>query len=121
MSPKLISIAPKLPSRNCENTKLFYVGLLGFKLIGDYGDYVLVGLDGIEIHFFQYPDLNPFENYGQIYLRVSQIDELYLQFIRNGVQIHPNGSLANKPWNQREFSLLDPDYNLLTFGEGLMN
>lgn len=121
MSPKLISIVPKLPSRNCENTKLFYVGLLGFKLIGDYGDYVLVGLDGVEIHFFQFTDLNPHENYGQVYIRVSNIDNLYLKVIQNGVQIHPNGSLSNKPWNQREFSLLDPDNNLLTFGEGLMN
>ena len=121
MSPKLISIVPKLPSRNCENTKLFYVGLLGFKLIGDYGDYVLVGLDGIEIHFFQFTDLNPHENYGQVYIRVSNIDNLYLKVIQNAVQIHPNGSLSNKPWNQREFSLLDPDNNLLTFGEGLMN
>jgi hypothetical protein len=25
--------------------------------------------------------------------------------------------LATKPWGQREFSLLDPDHNLLTFGE----
>jgi hypothetical protein len=34
-----------------------------------------------------------------------------------GVAIHPNGQLALKPWGQREFSLLDPDNNLLTFGE----
>jgi hypothetical protein len=26
--------------------------------------------------------------------------------------------LETKPWGQREFSLLDPDNNLLTFGEG---
>jgi hypothetical protein len=25
--------------------------------------------------------------------------------------------LENKPWQQREFSLLDPDNNLLTFGQ----
>ncbi len=117
----LLSVVPKLPVRDCTTTSAFYLGLLGFNKIGDYGNYLMLKYNEVEIHFFQYPDLNPFENYGQIYLRVSQIDELYLQFIRNGVQIHPNGSLANKPWNQREFSLLDPDYNLLTFGEGLMN
>ena len=95
--------------------------LLGFTLLGDYGDYILVGLNDVEIHFFLFTELNPQENYGQVYIRVSNIDQLFLKIIGNGVQIHPNGSLANKPWRQREFSLLDPDYNLLTFGEGLMN
>lgn len=33
--------------------------------------------------------------------------------------IHPNGHLALKPWKQKEFSLLDPDNNLLTFGQTL--
>jgi hypothetical protein len=27
--------------------------------------------------------------------------------------------LAKKPWGQQEFSLLDPDHNLLTFGESI--
>ena len=35
----------------------------------------------------------------------------------NKVEIHPSGHLAAKPWGQKEFSLLDPDNNLLTFGE----
>jgi hypothetical protein len=35
------------------------------------------------------------------------------------IPIHPNGHLETKPWGQIEFSLLDPDYNLLTFGQGL--
>ena len=34
-------------------------------------------------------------------------------------KIHPNGSLEIKPWGQKEFSVLDPDNNLLTFGESL--
>jgi hypothetical protein len=39
--------------------------------------------------------------------------------IKNGVSIHPNGSLEIKPWKQKEFSILDSDYNLLTFGEAI--
>jgi hypothetical protein len=31
--------------------------------------------------------------------------------------IHPAGHLQTKPWGQKEFSILDPDNNLLTFGE----
>jgi hypothetical protein len=32
---------------------------------------------------------------------------------------HPNGHLAIKPWGQKEFSILDPDNNLLTFGQNI--
>ena len=34
-----------------------------------------------------------------------------------GIVKHPNGPLETKPWGQKEFSILDPDNNLLTFGE----
>jgi hypothetical protein len=44
---------------------------------------------------------------------------LYQTFLDNKVAIHPNGNLATKPWGQREFSVLDPDNNLLTFGQGI--
>jgi len=33
--------------------------------------------------------------------------------------IHPNAPLEAKPWGQLEFFLLDPDNNLLTFGQEL--
>lgn len=33
------------------------------------------------------------------------------------ITIHPNGSLETKPWGMKEFSLLDPNGTLLTFGE----
>ena len=38
-------------------------------------------------------------------------------FLYQKISIHPNGPLEIKPWGQKEFSLLDPDGNLLTFGQ----
>jgi hypothetical protein len=70
----------------------------------------------LQIHFFEFKTLDPKENYGQIYIRTDNIDNLYQTLLDNKVNIHPNGHLENKPWGQREFSLLDPDNNLLTFG-----
>jgi hypothetical protein len=64
-------------------------------------------------------DLNPPENYGQVYIRVEQIESLYANFLANKVIIHPNSPLEIKSWGQKEFALLDPDNNLLTFGEEL--
>jgi hypothetical protein len=63
--------------------------------------------------------LNPKENYGQVYIRTINIEQLYQSFIDKRVEIHPNGHLEIKPWEQKEFSILDPDHNLLTFGQSI--
>ena len=75
--------------------------------------------DNIEIHFFEFKELNPKENYGQVYIRTNNIDNLYQSLLDNNVNIHPNASLQTKSWGQKEFALLDPDANLLTFGQSV--
>ena len=113
----LTDIHPKLPMRDKVLTKNYYINLLHFNLLEEYDDYLLVGKDTIEIHFFKYKNLDPKENYGQVYIRTNAIDSLYQQLLEQKIEIYPNGDLQNKPWGQKEFSLLDPDHNLLTFGE----
>lgn len=75
--------------------------------------------DKIQIHFFEFKELDPMENYGQVYIKTDNIDEFYKSIIERGAKIHPNGPLEIKPWNQKEISMLDPDYNLLTFGQSI--
>ncbi|MFC4818484.1 bleomycin resistance protein [Flavobacterium sp. GCM10023249] len=115
----LTAIHPKLPMRNKAITKAFYLNQLGFKEFGDsdYDGYLMVEKDNIQIHFFEFKELEPKENYGQVYIRIQDIDTWYQTLLDNKVRIHPAGHLENKPWRQREFSLLDPDNNLLTFGQ----
>jgi len=110
-------ISPKLPMRDKLKTKDYYLSKLGFKEIGDYGDYLIIQKDDIEIHFFEFKGLDPEENYGQVYIRTNNIESLYNTLIANNISIHPNGPLESKPWGQKEFALLDPDNNLLTFGQ----
>ena len=114
----LKSICPKLPMRN-KQTTLIYYQQLGFAVLGDYGNYLLMQKDEIEIHFFEFQKLNPKENYGQVYIRTNAIENLYTDLLSQNIAIHPNGKLKTQPWGQKEFSLLDPDSNLLTFGEVL--
>lgn len=115
----LTDIHPKLPMRNKEITRDYYVSRLGFREYGQgaYEDYLMVHKDDIQIHFFLFKDLDPRENYGQVYIRTDDIDSLYRSFINDKIDIHPNAPLQLKPWGQKEFSLLDPDNNLLTFGQ----
>lgn len=55
-----------------------------------------------------------------IYMRVSaDIDSLYETLQKNSIAIHPNGRLEDKPWRQREFSIIDPNGTLLTFGQAV--
>ena len=100
-------------------TKDYYLNKLGFQLFGDseFDGYLMVFKDNIQIHFFEFKDLDPKENYGQVYIRTNDIDALYQTLLDNKISIHPNGHLETKPWGQREFALLDPDNNLLTYGE----
>ncbi|MET4083743.1 catechol 2,3-dioxygenase-like lactoylglutathione lyase family enzyme [Pedobacter sp. UYP30] len=113
----LTAIHPKLPMRNKTVTKDFYLKKLGFEAVGtaDFDGYLMVEKDRVQIHFFEFKDLDPKENYGQVYIRTDDIDGLYRTLQQAGTEIHPNGSLQIKPWGQKEFSVLDPDSNLLTF------
>lgn len=116
----LTDINPKLPMRDKAITKEYYIVKLGFQQFGgDYPDYLMVQKDSIQIHFFEFKELDPKENYGQVYIRTDDIDTLYQFMLDNKLSIHPAGHLAIKPWQQKEFSMLDPDNNLLTFGQSL--
>ncbi len=117
----LSDINPKLPMRNKAITKDYYIKRLGFKELGntDYDDYLMIQKDKIEIHFFIFKELDPKENYGQVYIRTNDIDTLYRSLLDKEIRIHPNGPLETKSWGQKEFSLLDPDNNLLTFGQSV--
>lgn len=103
--------------RNVAITKKFYVQNLGFCEVADYGNYLIIEKDGIELHFFEFKELNPKDNYGQIYIRTNQIDKCYETILDKRLEMPARGLLETKPWGQREFSLLDPDNNLLTFGQ----
>ncbi|MEC3880910.1 bleomycin resistance protein [Parapedobacter sp. 10938] len=114
----LTAVHPKLPMRDKIATRSFYIDKLGFQEFGgaDFEGYLMVEKDDIEIHFFEFKDLDPKENYGQVYIRTDDINKLYKLFSARGL-IHPNGPLEKKPWGLWEFSMLDPDHNLLTFGQ----
>lgn len=118
----LTAIHPKLPMRDKSATREFYIEKLGFKEFGsaDYEGYLMVEKDSIQIHFFEYKELIPTKNYGQVYVRANGIDELYQLALDKKLSIPQAGHLQVKPWQMKEFSLLDPDSNLLTFGQNLV-
>jgi catechol 2,3-dioxygenase-like lactoylglutathione lyase family enzyme len=119
----LLAINPKLPMRNKALTRAFYIDRLGFREFGytDYDGYLMVQKDHIQIHFFEFKELDPKTNYGQVYIRTDDIEALYQFMLDQKSSIHPSGHLQVKPWGQKEFSMLDPDNNLLTFGQSIVS
>lgn len=117
----LTDINPKLPMRDKNITKDYYIKGLGFKELGsiDYDGYLMLEKGKIQIHFFEFKELDPKENYGMVYIRTDDIENLYRSLLKKKIKIHPNARLETKPWGQKEFALLDPDNNLLTFGQSI--
>jgi hypothetical protein len=112
----ITSIIPKLPFIEKQKTIDFYVQL-DFRLQSDYGDYVIMSSEQTELHFFSFTSLQPAKSDFMIYLRVNVVESLYTALQKKGIAIHPNGKLEVKPWNQKEFSILDTNGTLLTFGQ----
>ncbi|MFN4255234.1 MAG: bleomycin resistance protein [Saprospiraceae bacterium] len=118
----LTAIHPKLPMRDKAATRDFYINQLGFQEFGDadYDGYLMVQKDNVQIHFFEFPALAPAENYGQVYIRTDAVEALYQLALQRKLTFPAAGHLQTKPWGQQEFSLLDPDHNLLTFGQSIL-
>lgn len=113
----IVAIIPKLPFIDKQQTIDFYQKI-GFHLDADYGEYLILNFEQTELHFFSYEDLEPKKSDFMIYLRVNtEIELFYNTIIEKGIAIHPNGTLDKKPWNQIEFSIIDPNGTLLTFGQ----
>lgn len=118
MPARLVAAIPKLASLDIERSLTFFEAL-GFTRRGAYPDYGIAVRDGVQLHFWLCQDPRiPHETGCRI--SVVGIEELFAAFSEAGV-IHPNGSLALKPWEVWEFSILDPDGNLVTFQQPAMN
>ena len=103
-----IDINPKLPMRDKAVTAEFYANKLGFGEFGNanYDGYLMVQKDNIQIHFFEFKDLDPKENYGQVYIRTDDIDQLYQAMLDKELKIHPAGHLEINPGDKRNFLCL---------------
>jgi uncharacterized glyoxalase superfamily protein PhnB len=88
--------------------------------MGDYGNYLLMAREGVELHFFAYPTLDPAKSDFMAYIRVNNnIATLHAALAAKGATPAQLRPLQTHPWGMREFSLVDPNGTCLTFGEGV--
>ncbi|MDP3201289.1 MAG: VOC family protein [Algoriphagus sp.] len=113
-----LQVIPRLPAINLEETQSYFENALGFTLISRYPEYLIMKSGSTELHFFEFKELDPLNNYSMIYIRVAEgIEQLYQDLERSGAMMHPNGKLEVKLWGVKEFAILDPNHTLLTFGQ----
>ena len=111
---------PILPSRSLNDTLAFY-RRLGFdgEVLG-FGNYAILRRGTVELHFFAHPELRPAESYAGCYIRVTDVERIYLaiklaQLPQKGIP--RQDPLEDKPWGMREFAVVDLDGNLIRIGQ----
>lgn len=113
---RFVSATPVLASLDIERSVAFYVARLGFTRVHvEQGVYGMVESGQVELHFWACDDRRIAEA-TSCRIRVRGIEALYGPCREQGI-VHPNAALDRKPWGTREFAILDPDGNLVTFWE----
>jgi catechol 2,3-dioxygenase-like lactoylglutathione lyase family enzyme len=116
LSPAITAIVPQLPSTCLEATSRFYRQKLGFREVGRYPDLLILKLQEQELQFWRTTDATLAEN-SACYVRVRNIAALYKAYTAVPELLRPEHALAVRAWGMNEFYVLDPDGNLLKFGE----
>jgi DNA-binding MarR family transcriptional regulator len=130
------SAVPMLPTHNAAITEAFFRSI-GFTVgRGSDDEYLMLDYDGISLHFFAKPDVDPFATAGMAGVAVPNADTFRTAIIESGAaevlsapgagdaralrgrwretrNLARVGTIEDKPWRVREFALFDPTNNLL--------
>ncbi len=104
---------PVLPSPDIAVSAAFYGGRLGFAILYQAEDYLIVRRDEMELHFWRTAEAD-LPAKSSCYIRGGQIAALHAEFA--AASLPRLSSFQVRPWNMAEFYLHDPHGNLLRFG-----
>lgn len=130
-----LSSTPAFPVSDLTASKTFFSDLLGFGVIAEDETFALMERDKVELMLWlsgddawkertvstgDTPIMSGAESFlaGTASCRtaVFGIEALFEDCDKAGI-VHPNGALKRAPYGAQEFSILDPDGNLVTFYE----
>jgi uncharacterized glyoxalase superfamily protein PhnB len=110
---KVFSASPVLRVTDTGAALSFYRDLLGFTVEFQYDDYVGLRLGEAGLHLSR-PDAGKPAGGGTVYLFSDEIDGYFGNIRARGAT--PVGEPRDQFYGMRDFVILDPDGNQLTFG-----
>ena len=131
---KVLHSIPAMPVSDMKRGTAFYQDQLGFALGHHEDGFAILRRDGVELHLWAATDqswrtraggsASPVVSGAESFIagtascrvEVAGVDELHQAIQPRGI-IHPNAPLRDTDWGTREFGVLDPDGNGITFYE----
>jgi catechol 2,3-dioxygenase-like lactoylglutathione lyase family enzyme len=123
MQTSFVAAIPALAVSDVPRAVAFFADVLGFDSVHVQADYGIARRDAVEVHFWAAtgPEGSGAEprlaGTTSCRVQVDGIAALYEHCQARQV-IHPGGELHDLPWGTREFTILDPDRNAVTFFQG---
>lgn len=115
MSIDLKGVVAVLPVKDLVAASAFYQDKLGFTQVFDMGGYVGIVRGPLELHL----DGSGWGG-GLVSVRINLtgIDDIHAEIAPKGV-VMKDEPLETKPWGMRQFSVLDPAGNRVTFAQNM--
>ncbi len=110
---QLRSALPELPLGNVAAGVAYYRDVLGFHV--NYAQENLGVMDRDEITLVLIDRTASHTGIGSCYFYVNDVDTLHAELVAKGANVA--GLPVSQPWGLREFRVLDPEGNRLTFGQ----
>ncbi|MBO6794572.1 MAG: VOC family protein [Balneolaceae bacterium] len=119
MKPNISHFAAIFPAKDPESLANWYAEKLGFEITFKWGepvDYIVTNREHkVSIHFSKSDNenLQP----SMLYVFCEDVDAIHAEFVKNGVD--KLSALEDQEYQMRDFDVVDPVGNRLTFGMGI--
>jgi catechol 2,3-dioxygenase-like lactoylglutathione lyase family enzyme len=118
-APKFEAITPRLPVSDVERALAFYIRQLGFTLGWKWGDpltHANACRDSIAVDLIASPDAQ--SGTAMAYIQIRGVDAYFAELKMRNVD---STEVVDRAYGMRDFEVVDPFGNRLTFGEPAVN
>jgi uncharacterized glyoxalase superfamily protein PhnB len=109
----LEKIMPELPLDDVPAGVAHYRDVLGFKINYQQDDIGVMDRDNVRVLLIARTERH--KGIGSAYVYVADADSLHAELCAKGANVQ--GEPISRPWGLREFRVLDPEGNQITFGQ----
>jgi len=112
-SPMMLRALPELPCNDVAAAVSHYRDILGFRINYQQHDLGVMDRDAITVVLIARTELHT--GIGSAYVYIEDADALYTELRSKGANVQ--GEPVSHPWGLRDFAVLDPEGNRITFGQ----